>query len=138
MITNQNITAFERFLQQLAAYWETGDTSLLDEGVTAGFTNHMPGMPSDLGGMKQMLPAFRHAFPDMTITVEDVFTEGDKVVDRVTWTGTHLGDLMGIPATGRKVAVAEMHISRVWDGRICERWGILDMLGLMQQIGAGG
>jgi predicted ester cyclase len=138
MSANQNITAFERLIQQVTAYWKTGDDSLLDEGVTPGFVSHMPGMPSDLAGMKQMLPAFRHAFPDMTVMVEDVFAEGDKVVGRVTWKGTHIGALMGIPATGRLVTVTEMHISRVSNGRICERWGNLDMLGLMQQISRSG
>ena len=72
----------------------------------------------------------------MRLTVEDMIAEGDKVVDRVIVRGTHEGELMGIPATGKQVEVVEMHISRIADGKIVERWGQWDAMGMMQQIGA--
>jgi predicted ester cyclase len=79
---------------------------------------------------------FRGAFPDMRLTEEDMIAEGDKVVDRVTVRGTHEGALMGIPPSGNQVEFVETHISRIADGKIVERWGQWDALGMMQQIGA--
>jgi predicted ester cyclase len=65
----------------------------------------------------------RAAFPDMRYTVEDLLAEGDKVVDCLTWQATHQGEMMGIPPTGNTVRVTEMHISRIAEGKIVERWG---------------
>jgi predicted ester cyclase len=92
--------------------------------------------PPDLESFKQFLPMFRTAFPDMSPTVEDMIAEGDKVVDPLTWQGTHQGELMGIPPTGNTVTVTEMHIYRISEGKIVERWGQPDLLGMMQQLGA--
>ena len=117
-------------------YWRTGDADAFDEVVASDFVHHAPGLPPDLEGMKQALPMFRAAFPDMRLTVEDMIAEGDKVVDRVTVRGTHEGELMGIPASGKQVEFMETHISRIADGKIVERWGEWDALGMMQQIGA--
>ena len=79
---------------------------------------------------------FRAAFPDMRYTVEDMVAEGDKVVDRISWQATHLGEMMGIPPTGNTVRVTALHMSRIAEGKIVERWGQPDMLGMMQQLGA--
>ncbi len=65
-----------------------------------------------------------------------MIAEGDKVVIRQTWSGTHKGEFMGIPATGRRVSIAVIDIIRVADGRFVEHWGQLDMMGMMQQLGA--
>ena len=79
---------------------------------------------------------FRLAFPDVSFTVEDMIAEGDKVVDRMTWQATHQGPFMGIPPTGNRLTVTEIHINRIAEGRIVERWAQPDLLGLMQQLGA--
>jgi predicted ester cyclase len=86
--------------------------------------------------MKQALPMFRAAFPDMRLTEEDMIAEGDRVVDRVTVRGTHEGELMGVLPSGNPVEFMETHISRIADGKIVERWGQWDAMGIMQQIGA--
>ncbi len=65
-----------------------------------------------------------------------MIAEGDKVVIRQTWSGTHKGEFMGIPATGRRVSIAVIDIIRVADGRFVEHWGQLDLMGMMQQLGA--
>ncbi len=78
---------------------------------------------------------FRAAFPDMRLTVEDMIAEGDRVVDRITWQATHQGELMGVSPSGNSVRVTEMHISRIAEGKIVERWGQPDMLGMMRQLG---
>ena len=77
----------------------------------------------------------RSAFPDLHLTIEDMIAEGDKVAMRSSWNGTHQGEFMGIPATGRRVTVSQIDISRIADGRMVEHWGQLDALGLMQQLG---
>ena len=77
------------------------------------------------------------AFPDLAMTVEDVVDGGDKVVARVRFTGTHQGELMGMPATGRTVNVAVIDIMRFGDdGLVHEHWGVFDALGMMRQLGA--
>jgi steroid delta-isomerase-like uncharacterized protein len=79
---------------------------------------------------------FRAAFPDWRSTVEDLIAADDMVVHRFTARGTHRGELMHIPATGRAVALSGINIFRLRDGKIVERWGVLDQLGFMQQLGA--
>lgn len=125
-----------RYNELVEQYWRTGDADGFDEVLASDFVHHAPGLPPDLEGMKQALPMFRAAFPDMRLTVEEMIAEGDKVVDRVTVRGTHEGELMGIPASGKQVEFTETHISRIADGKIVERWGQWDALGMMRQIGA--
>jgi steroid delta-isomerase-like uncharacterized protein len=86
--------------------------------------------------MIQMTPAFFTAFPDMHWVVEDLIAEGDKVVSRYTVRATHRGDFMGVPATGKVVTYTGILISRFAGGKFVEEWESLDMLGLMQQLGA--
>jgi predicted ester cyclase len=112
------------------------NADVFDEVLAPDFVYHSPGAPADLEGFKQFLPMFRAAFPDMRGTVEDLIAEGDKVVDRITFQATHQGEMMGISPTGNTVTVTEMHISRIAEGKIVERWGQTDMLGMMQQLGA--
>ncbi len=136
MSTEENKAVVQRFNELIGEFFRTGDADALDEVLAPEFVYHQPGTPPDLESFKQFLPMFRAAFPDMRYTVEDLIAEGDKVVDRLTWEATHQGELMGIPPTGNTVRVTEMHISRIADGKIVERWGQQDMLGMMQQLGA--
>ena len=75
------------------------------------------------------------AFPYLHVNVEDIVAEGDKAVARITFKGTHKGELMGTPATGKKVTWSAIDIIRMVDGKAVEHWGEQDMLGLMQQLG---
>jgi predicted ester cyclase len=77
----------------------------------------------------------RGAFPDGRHTFEDVIAEGDKVVTRGMFSGTHQGEIMGILPTGKQVAFSVIHIDRVIDGKVVEHWGQGDTMGLMQQLG---
>src|SRR5919204_87348 len=99
---------------------------------------HGPGVFPDLdrAGMKQMMPAFFTALPDLHYTVEDLIAEGDKVVCRLTWRATHQGEYMGVPATGKVVTRTAIIISRFAGGKVVEDWVNEDDLGLMQQLGA--
>ncbi len=78
---------------------------------------------------------FMSAFPDGSSIDEETIAEGDTVVSRFTFSGTHLGDLMGIPATGKHVTFSGVHISRLANGKIVERYVSQDQLGLLQQLG---
>jgi predicted ester cyclase len=78
---------------------------------------------------------FRRAFPDSYFNVEDMIAEGEKVVTRKTFHGTHEGELMGIPPTGRRVSMGLIDIVRIADGRVMEHWSVGDNLGMMQQLG---
>jgi steroid delta-isomerase-like uncharacterized protein len=135
-MSEESKAVVRRFNELIGEFWRTGDADALDEVLAPEFVYHSPGAPPDLGGFKQLLPMFRAAFPDMRYTVEDMIAEGDKVVDRMTFQATHQGELMGIPPTGNTVTVTEMHISRIADGKIVERWDQSDALGMMQQLGA--
>ena len=89
----------------------------------------------DLAGLKQLYTAPLTAFPDAHLLVEDLIAEGDKVVHRATLRGTHQGELMGIPATGKVVTYTAILISRFAGGKFVEDWEQADMLGLFQQLG---
>jgi steroid delta-isomerase-like uncharacterized protein len=94
-----------------------------------------PGAPTGPEGAKQRWAMLRQAFPDGGVTIEDKIAEGDKVAVRFIFHGTHQGELMGIPPTGRQVSVSGMDINCIRGGRIAERWAVFDMLSLLQQLG---
>lgn len=96
----------------------------------------LPGMPPGLEGAKQLHQATLLGMPDWRTDIEDLIAEGNKVVARITITGTHTGDFFGIPATGRKIRISGIYIARIANGKIVEHWGEEDSLGLMQQLGA--
>ena len=94
-----------------------------------------PGQGPGLQGLKDVLQGMREAFPDMHWSVEEQLTDGDRVLTRFEWRGTHRGTFLGVPATGRPVKVWGMVIDRVIEGRIKETRILMDTLGLMIQIG---
>ena len=94
-----------------------------------------PGLPPGREGRKLFAGAFFSAFPDVHLHVEDLIAEGDTVVARWSAHGTHLGDLMGIPATGKPVNITGVAIDRFENGQAVELWEVIDQLGLMQQLG---
>jgi steroid delta-isomerase-like uncharacterized protein len=95
----------------------------------------LPGQGPGLEGLKETLRGMRSAFPDLFFSVEEQIADGDKVLTRFEWTGTHRGEFVGIPATGRSVKVWGMVIDRLEDSRIKDTRIIMDMLGLMMQLG---
>ena len=111
---------------------------LIQERFAPDFVNHSapPGLPPTREGNELFSMAFRHAFPDYQVTIHDVIVEGDKVVTRKTFSGTHRAEWMGVPASGRQISFGGIDIVRIADGKVIEHWGEFDMLGLLQQIGA--
>jgi len=119
-------------------FWNTGNMAVADEIVADGYVRHDPASPEDItgcDGLKQLVTMFRNAYPDFHSTYEDMFAKGDKVTARYTVRGTHNGELMGIPPTGKKVTVSCIVIHRLADGKIVEDWTEYDLMGLMQQLG---
>lgn len=97
-----------------------------------------PGQGPGLAGLQDVLRGMRNAFPDLYFGVEEQVAEGDKVVTRFEWTGTHRNEFLGVPATGRPVKVWGIVIDRLEGGRIKETRIIMDIFGLMMQLGAVG
>ncbi len=116
----------------------SGNLAKADEVFDANYVENSaaPDQAPGVEGFKQLISMLRSAFPDLNSTVEDLIAEGDKVVGRVTASGTHKGELMGIAPSGNQVTISEIHIIRIAGGKVVEHWGIVDQLGLMQQIGA--
>jgi predicted ester cyclase len=118
--------------------WTKGNVAVADEVIHPNFKVHGAGgqvVEPGIEGLKQLILAWRTGFPDAVQRVDDIFAVGDKVCVRLTWIGTHLGDFMGVPASGKTVSVGTIGIDRVVDGKVVEGWGELDMLGLMTAIG---
>jgi len=82
-----------------------------------------------------MAAMYRSAFPDVVLTIEDQIAEGDKVATRFTARGTHRGELAGVAASGRRVTVAGVTVSRIVNGRVVEDFDVFDQLGMFQTIG---
>jgi steroid delta-isomerase-like uncharacterized protein len=110
---------------------------LIDEVLTPDFIEHeeTPGIAPGREGVKQFFDMMKQGFPDFRMDVEDMIEEGEKVVVRSAFTGTHTGDFMGIPATQKSVNVQVIDILRVSDGKAAEHWGIMDAASMMQQLG---
>jgi predicted ester cyclase len=94
-----------------------------------------PGVAPGAEGVRQQFDGFRAAFPDFRATILDQVAEGDRVVTRKVFHGTHLGPFQGIPPTGRQVEIHLIDIVRVADGQIVEHWNSVDRLGLLAQLG---
>jgi predicted ester cyclase len=114
-----------------------GDLSVIDELVAEDFVDHsaLPGTPLGREGAKAFIRVFHAGFPDLSLTNEDVIGEDDKVVHRYVLRGKHQGEFMGIPPSGNRIEVHGIDQLRVSGGKIVERWGEVDQLGLIQQLG---
>ncbi len=134
MSTEENKTFALRFIEVVI---NQGKLTALDELITADAVDHSlpPGMPPGREGVKLFLGMLRAAFPNIHETVEDIIAEGDTVVTRTTWRGTHQGAFLGIAPTGKQVSVTGIAISRVASGKFVEHWQSSDNLGLLQQLG---
>ena len=126
-------------MRRLYELMSAGDIDGFGEHLAEDFVEHeeMPALGKSKEGVKQLFHMYRAAFPDLRMEAEDVLVSGDKVVARVRATGTHQGELMGMPATGKSVDVQLIDIIRFGDdGLAREHWGVFDALGMMQQLGA--
>ena len=135
-MTGEDNKSFMRHFIEEAINRKSPDA--LDAMVAEDFIEHVPfpGQGPGREGLRQALRLFHDAFPDMHWAVEEQVAEGEKVVTRFTWAGTHRGEFLGIAPTGRRVEVWGVVIDVVRGGRFAESRIIMDTLGLMQQLGA--
>lgn len=112
-----------------------GNFDAVEEIVAPDYVLH-PEEVRGADGLREMVESYRSALSGLRVTVDQQFTEGDYVATRFTITGTHDGDLMGTPPTGRDVSFTGITISRCEDGRIAEEWEITDTMSLLGQVGA--
>ena len=110
---------------------------LIDELYATDYVEHtpQPGVPPTREGFKQTAMALKKAFPDLRYTIDDVVDGGDKIVHRLTASGTMKADFLGMPATGKHATWTEIHIGRVVNGRLTEHWGVIDQLSMLIQLG---
>ena len=123
-----------RFFQEV---FNGHNVDAIDELLADDFVEHQefPGFTQDREGAKQFFSYMFQAFPDMRAEVQDMVASGDRVAVRSTFSGTHQGESLGVPATGKQVSVGALDIVRVVDGRATDHWGIFDAMGMMMQLG---
>ena len=133
MSTEENKAIVRRFFEEGPS---KGDLDAANKLLAPNFILHVP-IPCSPGiqGINDVIMACRAVFEDLNVTVEDMVAEGDKVAARFTAHGTHNGAFMGLPPTGKPIAMTGMEIFRIENGRIAELWGEANLLGLMQQLG---
>jgi predicted ester cyclase len=124
------------YIQEL---FTKGDLDAVDRYLHPDYVDHdppIPGAPSGPEGMRRAAALFRQALPDWHSDLAQLVAEGDLVVERFRASGTHTGGpLMGVPPTGRTLVLDGINIFRIEGDKIVERWGRLDDLGLLHQLG---
>jgi steroid delta-isomerase-like uncharacterized protein len=133
-MSEENKAIIRRFGEEVL---NNKDLDATDEIVAEDFVelDPFPGQEQGREGLKQVLRMLFAAFPDQHWTLEEQIAEGEKVASRVTWRGTHLGEYLGIPPTGRRVDVKAVVIDRIISGKMVESRMLSDVFGLMQQLG---
>lgn len=123
--------------QRLGEAVNSGNLDVFHELWAPNVIDHDPATDQAPGpeGFIQFFQAFRTAFPDLNVAVDHMVTDEENVAIAYTVTGTHQGDFLGVPATGRRVSARGVQISRFQNGQVVERWGSSDQLGILQQIG---
>jgi steroid delta-isomerase-like uncharacterized protein len=137
MSAETNKAVVRRYFEEV---WDRGNLRVIDELVDPDFDGHPAGSSPDFGrgieGQRQFVMTYREAFPDLHMQIEEMVADGDLVAVRWSGSGTHQGELMGMPPSGKQAHVTGMFITRVKDGKLMETWGNFDALGMLQQIGA--
>lgn len=131
MTTDDNKALVQRFFEEVV---NQRNLTALDQFVAPGGINHTvpAGMPQDAN---QFLGLYLNAIPDGKVTVEDLMADGDRVVARVSFSGTHQGAFRGIHPTGKQITVMGINIFRIANGKLVEHWGLTDRLSVLQQLG---
>src|SRR5689334_14201654 len=137
MSTEQNKVNYRRFIEEV---WNKGNLAVLDEIAAPNLDTHF--LPPDLEIMKRFMVSYQEAFPDVSIRIEDLFAEGDRIVARLRMSGTHRGPYLNplktvMPPTGKKFNIQIIDICRFDpNGKWVECWSGFDELGQLRQLGA--
>ena len=137
LVSEQNKAVVRRWFDEV---WNQGREASVDELFSADAVAHGLGdSEADVHGPEEFKPFvanIRAAIPDTRIQIDDMLSEGDRVAVRVTLKGTHTGEGLGVPPTGRRVSIQGIIIARFVAGRMVEAWNSYDQLGLLRQVGA--
>ena len=125
-------------LTKFAEAVNTGNLDLFNETVAIENIDHDPARDQVPGpeGYRALFSRLRSAFPDLSVTLDTLVADDESIAIAYTLTGTQTGSLMGISPTGRRMRIRGMQISKFKDGKMVERWGSSDELGMLQQLGA--
>ena len=132
-MTQENTATMDSWMEHAI---NGGDLQVVDELAHPDYVYRNP--TDELRGadaIKGLFAAYRSAFPDFHVHVDDRFAAGDRMVQAFTITGTHEGEFMGIPPTQKKIRVNGIVMSRFDDGKIVEEWEVIDQLAFLQQLG---
>jgi steroid delta-isomerase-like uncharacterized protein len=134
MTLEENKALVRRFIEEVQSQHKL---TAVDEIMDPNMIDHY-GQPSNLNSVeafKKFFAGFIAAFPDVKAVIHNQVAEGDNVVTHKTFHGTHKGEFMGIPPTGKKVAIELIDIFRISRGKLVEHWAVADMMSVMQQLG---
>jgi steroid delta-isomerase-like uncharacterized protein len=134
MTLDGNKALVRRFIDEI---FVQGRHASVDELLADDFVGHTwpsTGHPKD--DLKAAIERTSRGLADPQFTVEDVIAEGDRVAVRLTSSATHVGELMGMPPSGKRYSIGEIHIFRLRDGKVAEHWHQLDQMAMMRQLGA--
>jgi steroid delta-isomerase-like uncharacterized protein len=134
---DENVVLVKQLYEEV---WNNGDLSLVDELLSPDFVdyNQPPGAPNGREGYKAGVSMIRTAFPDIKFSLDQILAEDDRLAFRLTGTGTHKGDFLGISPTGKQVSLESMTFVHMDKGKISERWGISDIPRVIEQLQAKG
>ena len=135
MSTEQNKALARQLVEEVI---NQGNIRVIDELLIPDFIEHEelpPGIPPGREAPKVLFTMLRSAFPDFKATIKHLIAEGDEVVLHMTWTGTHEGEFMGIPPTGKSISINVIDILGIAEGKFVEHWGVMDSMAMMQQLG---
>ncbi len=127
---------FRRFAHEA---WDNGNTDVVYDTFAPGYHAHATDPAHDVygpDGHAEFITTFREAFPDVHVQIHHLLVDGDLLVAHMSWSGAHQASYMGMPATGRSIEVQVIGINRFDGDLIVEAWGVVDMLGMLQQLGA--
>jgi len=133
--TEQQKSIFQRFAEEA---WNKGNLDVVDEIFAPEYHAHSSDPAYDVygpEGHKEFIATFRQAFPDVTVTFHHLLSENDLILAHMSWSGTHTGPYMGLQPSGKRISVQVMGINRFSGDKVVEAWGVVDMLGMMQQLG---
>jgi len=131
--TEQNKAVVRRFIDEI---FLGGNFDSVDELLTEDFTPHTWGsMQPGRDGLKEAIQRVQSGISDERMQIDDIIAEGDRVAVRLTSSATHTGDFMGMPASGKRYEIGEIHIFRLEEGRVAEHWHQADFMGMMKQLG---
>ena len=133
MTIEENREVVRQFIERV---FERGEVGAVDELVADDFVPHTYPGTTDRDGLKRAMERVSQGLEDAKFTVDDMIAEGDRVAVRLTSGATQVGEFMGMPPSGKRYEIEEIHIFRLSDGRISEHWHQFDQLGMMRQLGA--